>query len=342
MKASKLRNVLSTLLMLTCLGHPQQSDAVAYCALRDPVEAIRFLYPHADGHRSIVRAIDSSTREQILNLLSFSLHFNELGKHTLYTILNGTTAIGFVHVRSEPASWGLMEIAWALDPDLTVKNFMFQRCRSEDCSAQTIEKMLSVLADKSIDELRTYLTDDGQSLHAEIAQNLKIDNTEFVAAVVRSALKTIAVTQETWGDIVHKIRHDQFVKSTFDKQHIDVARISIDSDALHALKSAHNGGGSLLETSSAETYKISVNRKTVGYSAAGQWRDNYLTRTTLWAFDQNGNIVATHTVPKFFGKANENSFSELEGLNVSVSENCSTASQLMGHDLFFLARYNDN
>ena len=339
MNQSAHRLVLGLLMLSVGLSHPQPSNAIAYCALRDPVEAIRFLYPHAESHRSIVRAIDNDAREQILESLSFSLHFNELGKHTLYTILDDTKPIGFVHVRSELAPWGLMEVAWALSPDLTIKNFMFQRCRSSECSPEAIAAMLNLLADKSLEELKSYLSDNGENLTAEAAGHVSLNNKGFAAALVRSALKTIAVTGVTWADEISTIQRDALIREAFSASDIQAARAEIDEQAFQALKAVHNGGGSMLESASVVAYQVLDGDRGIGYVTSGRWHDHHQQRTTHWVFNRDGEVLSTRTVPRFAQQTYRESFEELAGLNVANAENCSTASQMMGHDMYFLASF---
>lgn len=339
MKRIKNTGVLLNLMLLTNLCLPMQVSAEAYCALRDPVEAIRFLYPHANSHRSIVRAIDSEVREKIMEELSFSLHFNELGKHTLYTILKGGETIGFVHVRSELAPWGLMEVAWALSPDLALDNFMFQRCRSAICAPETISEILSLLGGKSLDEIKDYLIDGGEALTSSIAQQVKIENKVFVASLIRSALKTIAVTGIAWKEEVESVQREKLLSSVFDTKSPQLTETKINPAALEALKNIHQGGGSLISTESVQTFSIQSDEHSIGFLASGKWRDEHAARVTHWVFDTEGRVLKTLTAPKFDHRRDTQLFQQLVGKKISVSENCSSASALMGHDLYFLASF---
>ena len=107
--------------------------ANAYCSLRDPVSAIQYLYPAATNHQSIVKVVGKEARASLSDVLPFTLHFNELGKHTLYVALNDRKPSGLIHARTELTDRGLIEIAWALDLDLSIKNFYIQRCRLAEC-----------------------------------------------------------------------------------------------------------------------------------------------------------------------------------------------------------------
>ena len=72
------------LLLLAVLLVADDLNAQAFCALRDPQRQINVLFPEATSFRSIVRTVDEAARSEVAERLPFSLHFNELGRHTLY------------------------------------------------------------------------------------------------------------------------------------------------------------------------------------------------------------------------------------------------------------------
>ncbi len=98
----------------------------AYCALRDPVRVLYEAYPDADGHRSIIRTVTIEDRAAISQVLPFTIHFDELGRHTLYVTVQEGLPLGILHVRSERGRYGLSEIAWTLNPDGQITNVAFQ------------------------------------------------------------------------------------------------------------------------------------------------------------------------------------------------------------------------
>lgn len=160
--------------LLGFLSLVQQVDARAFCALRDPISSIRLLFPESSKHHSIVRAINSDVRDKISERLPFTLHFNELGKHTLYVVDDEKQTVGFVHVRSELTQWGLVEIAWGLNPDLTVRSVHFQRCRIPDCEGKHLVDVLDLTIGKSYGELLKYISEDGQSLIPRSQKNYPV------------------------------------------------------------------------------------------------------------------------------------------------------------------------
>lgn len=182
----------------------QYSYADAYCSLRDPVAQIQQLYPQKTNQLSIVKTVDTSTRNLVkLALPSNDLHFSELGRHTLYVAMKNTEALGYVHVRSEQSKWGLVEIIWALDKDLKIKDFTFQRCRSPKKKILDNEDFKNVFIGKNYEELKTLLNSDGITANNILLDKSK-DAPELASVVLRCALKTLLITDILWGEELKK------------------------------------------------------------------------------------------------------------------------------------------
>ncbi|MCH2136859.1 MAG: hypothetical protein MK101_09800 [Phycisphaerales bacterium] len=164
------------------------SSAVAqpYCGLRDPVQGIFKAFPEATSYRSITRTLGPEHRSAIAAELPFTLHFNELGRHTVYLPLQGDRPMGLIHVRSEQGRYGLVEIGWVLGVDLHVKDVWFQRCR--DTRARTaLEQLQPVLQGATIQTLKRHL------------QGVESPEQEMI---IRSGLKTLAATWAAWREDV--------------------------------------------------------------------------------------------------------------------------------------------
>lgn len=193
---------LSALLLAGAIAESVQAQA--YCALRDPVRQIGELYP---GHSYVshVGVVTTDARKEVSNRLPFTLHFNELGSHTVYTVSKGGTKAGYVHVRPEITRWGIMEITWSLDADLSVQDFAFQRCRNRRRAILENEEFKKQLRGKSFDELLGLINQDGISLTDNGIEVNSLDE-EFAASIIRCALKTIVVTEIVWEKQVQAAR----------------------------------------------------------------------------------------------------------------------------------------
>jgi len=174
--------------------------------LRDPVAQIQQLYPQKTNQLSIVKTVDDQTRQQVkFALPSNDLHFSELGRHTLYVAMKDKQALGYVHVRSEQSKWGLVEIIWALDKNLKIKNFAFQRCRSPKRNVIDNEIFKNVFIGKNYDELKTLLSTDGITANKLLLEKAK-GAPELASVVLRCALKTLLITDILWGDELEKFK----------------------------------------------------------------------------------------------------------------------------------------
>ena len=182
---------------------PMLCNAIAFCDLRDPTHQIYELFPQANSYRSLVETVDSNVKEDVGAQLPFTLHNRELGKHTLYVALQDGQPLGLVHVRSEASDWGLIEIVWSFDLELRVKDFRFQRCREAGCQALQADQFKQHLRGKNLEELRAELGEQADSGTA--LPDIAPDNQNLARAVIRSALKTLLVTQLVWGDQVDAV-----------------------------------------------------------------------------------------------------------------------------------------
>ena len=153
--------------LVPCLlaGELAAQRSEAFCALRDPDREIRLLAPAYEKHVSLVRTISKDARSQILEEVPFAIHFDELGQHTLYVVLGEKREVlGYVHVRSESFSWGLVRIAWMMNTNLDITGYRFQRCRSRHRAELESEQTANQLIGKSPKALIAMLTPDGSAL----------------------------------------------------------------------------------------------------------------------------------------------------------------------------------
>ncbi|MDH4023038.1 MAG: hypothetical protein OEW88_06770 [Gammaproteobacteria bacterium] len=193
-----IKSFLFAFLPLTWTAVSAPAHAMPYCALRDPAHQLFDMYPLANTYRSIVHTVDDNARASVSAALPFTLHARELGEHTLYVPLQKTHSLGIVHVRTEPGEWGLVEIAWALDLDLRVRDFRFQRCRGPGCDTLPAGAFLDLLRGRQLPEIRELLSDDGTALRNRLP-GVSADEQALAVTVLRSAAKTIAVTGTVWG-----------------------------------------------------------------------------------------------------------------------------------------------
>jgi hypothetical protein len=205
MNNSHIARATTALLAVATLLLPPVAAGQAYCALRDPTPQIFSLYPEAKAYRSNVGVVDDRTRREVSNLLPFSLHSRELGQHTLYVAMAGKQPLGMVHVRSEPSDWGLVEIAWSIDVAGRIRDFRFQRCRGGACREVDSEPVRTMVRGRGLAQLRGLLSADSESLAAGELPGMTGEQRRLAAVLVRSAAKTLAVTEIVWGSQLNQL-----------------------------------------------------------------------------------------------------------------------------------------
>lgn len=193
-----MRNKIYALLVLLAVQVLMLSNAnAAFCSLRDPVAAIQILYGEEHQYRSLVATVTEEDRLAVKAQLPFTIHQSEVGRHTLYVIYKGEQHVGFLQARSEWAKWGLIEIAWAINADRSLKGFYFQRCRSPQCNDTVVQDINQQLQNKTLEELKMLLSDDGKSFSA--AGELAFTKAPSLALLaLHSALKTLVITDISW------------------------------------------------------------------------------------------------------------------------------------------------
>lgn len=199
------RNKVYVLILLLAIEVFTLSSAhAAFCSLRDPVSAIQILYKGDYQYRSLVATVTEKDRLAVKEILPFTIYQNEVSKHTLYVLYKNGEATGFLQARSEWAKWGLVEIAWGINLDRSLKGFYFQRCRSPECNDTVVKSINKELHNKSIEQLKLLLSADGEAL-SEAGESAFISSPKLSLLVLRSALKTLAITDISWSKDIEKI-----------------------------------------------------------------------------------------------------------------------------------------
>ena len=200
------------MLLVLLLSTPAMGQA--YCAMRDPVTGIFATFPEAERY---TRTIRPQLRRVIGERLPFTLHFNELGRHTMYLAMADEQPMGLLHVRSERGRYGLIEVGWGLDLGMHVHDVYLQRCRDD--------KIKAALA-----AIKTRLK--GASLNELIPMWEKAtDSAEKL--LLESAIKTIVVTKEAWGDALLPWQAAAVAEATFGPGAV-LEQVALDTSTVEA------------------------------------------------------------------------------------------------------------
>ncbi|MDJ0911103.1 MAG: hypothetical protein QNI99_18115 [Woeseiaceae bacterium] len=206
----RLASALAAAIVLLAGGTGSALADAPYCSLRDPGHQIYDMYPTATGYRSVVREINNETQIAVGRQIPFPLMQGELGQHTLYVPVEDGSPLGYIQIRSELTEWGMAEIVWALNVELEVVDFRFQRCRGRACDAVLEKGLRELIQGLDQTELIELLDGDGE-LHSSLLAELSEEERLLASVATRSAVKVIAVIESGWSNTVQELARNNSV-----------------------------------------------------------------------------------------------------------------------------------
>ncbi len=303
---------------------PLAVHAVAYCALRDPVNTIYELFPRADAYRSSVKTVGRHAREAVIDQLPFSLHFNELGRHTLYVAQRDGATIGFVHARSELGEWGLTEFAWALTPDLRIQGVKVQRARDPSLRQRVKHKLAPAVVGKDLSALQKQYGD----LAAEDSA---------AAMLVTSAMKTLVITQNVWRSEVIGLDVIGVAKQVFpeaSKSH-QLADLH-DEEAMLRLTRLELEESPIFDRSALVGYRVERDDGApLAMAVYSPFELDNPHRQLVWLIAPDGEIKAVHNQQS--GRV-DHDFQSVLGYAPESARECSTLADIAALEMATLAR----
>ena len=327
-----MRRIVSLILLAAALC--SAVHAQAFCALRDPNRQIYRLFPKATSYRSIVRTVGKDARREVGARLPFNLHFNELGRHTLYVPMRGDEALGLVHGRSEAGRWGLVEVAWGLDFDLRVINYEFQRCRDRQRDALETEGVRRRLTGADFDALRAMLSEDGDEL-APGRLPVEPAAKDLALTVLRNVLKTIAATEAAWMDDLMALRADALARELMPGAK-SLKRVTPlhDQKCLDLLRSRVGEQGTGIQRDSTSVWQVlDRDGKRLGSVITTSWQLDELTLDLICAVDREGKILELRTPDSWPTEEVERLYGEQVGESPASYETCAGPVELAVFEL---------
>lgn len=330
---------LVSMSMIVLLARPVVLFAQAYCALRDPVHEVYQLFPDATSYRSIVRTVGDRAREVVGKRLPFELHHNELGRHTLYVPVKGDVPLGIVHVRSEASKWGLVEIAWAFDVDLRLLGFRFQRCRDSTRSIVESAAFRSQIEGKTYAQLRALLT-----VESGVADSHKIrvprEAEKLAAIVLRSALKTLVVTEAVWGNDLRTIRLLARSRTAFpNAAGVQLIENPYAANVVEALRKQLGTDESGIDRTTVDVVRLTAaDDSTVGFTVRTDWRLAGDACVLWWSVSSDGTIVKIDAVGESCDRATKRALDALAGTTMDRLGECAAAVELAALEVLVVCR----
>ncbi len=311
----------------------------AYCALRDPMHDIYEMFPSATAYKTVVRTVDIDARATVDELVPVPLHVNELGRHSLYFAAKEGAPIGVVHVRSELSEWGLVEVAWALDLDLRVVDFAFQRCRSSGRDVLERAEFGDRLRGRSLEGLLELVTADAGAIRAD---RLAVDESaaSLAAVVLRCGIKTIAVTGVVWEADLRAARTLAMAHGAFENPaSVSVIDEPYTDDVVARLNARVGTDSAVVDRAGVELARVKDGRSgTLGFVARSEWMVTARPLELWWALGPDGRILRVRATGGWPDEEVGSSFEELIGGEL-IEHECSAPSDLAALEITILASH---
>ncbi len=322
--------------LLMCSATTTRLYAQAYCALRDPVHQVYEMFPDATSYRSIVRTVGDNAREEVGKRLPFKLHYNELGRHTLYVPVQEDVPLGVVHVRSEESEWGLVEIVWAFNVDLQVVGFRFQRCRDPKRSTVESGAFLAKIKGKGIDQLLAMLPEDGTKSGPRKHKKAE----ELASVTLRSALKTMVVTEAVWGQDVRTIQLLARSRNKFPQAaKVHLIENPYPPEVLDKLNDQLGANGSTINHSTVDLVRLADSQETtLGFLVRTDWKLGGSVRALWWTVSADGKILGVETGDKASAQESKKDLDSVVGATIEKLGQCATAAELAALEILVVCQ----
>ncbi len=328
---------LSVLTVLAVMPPVASAQTQAFCALRDPVRNIRDLAPRMSGYTSIVRRIGKTHRLAIDRALPFTLHFDELGQHTLYVVQEDGRPAGLVHVRSEAHTWGLVEVAWLLDFDLRIRDFRFQKCRDRGRLQIEARAFRARLNGWGTDQLLAALVPGSK---ARLALDIPAGHEALADLVLRNGAKTIAATEAVWKEDVALLKAYQAARTAFGVHVVPmvVAR-PYDEAAQVRLQEGGLGDPGDIDREKVRLFRILDGQGAgLGWVVETPWTAGQGSARVWWVLTLDGLVLSAADAALPTHDPLARAFAGFVGRTVASHEDCLTASDLAAYEVILLCR----
>ena len=191
--------------------------------------------------------------------------------------------------------------------------------------------------------MKAMLSEDGNSL-AEGKVTTSADSKELAAIVIRSALKTIAVTEFTWKQELMVIQPLYHVNQAFpETTRIEKINQPYTESVVQAFRSAFKTSSgkdsSSIQREQVELYKsIAADGQAGGFVARTPWEMDGTRLNLWWYIRKDGVISDVKSQGGWPTTKTEKAFESAVGLASDQLQKCSTAAEIAGAEVLLLVR----
>ncbi|MDP6636735.1 MAG: hypothetical protein QGG42_17685 [Phycisphaerae bacterium] len=293
MKAKSKRLLPAAALCGTVLLLASAAGA-ANCSLRNPDRQIYAIYPKATSYRSIVAKVGVQQKRVVEQAIGIPLALSDLGKHTVYIVMKGSTPIGFVHARSEVGKSGLVEFVWSVDLNLRIRDFVVERGREKHMDAIRTDAFRRKLIGAGAKQLRSLLSADGKNINTATL-NIAPEAEAIARCAILSAAKMQAIMATCFFDPLLKVRLMGNVHAFFpDTAKVTKVNAPLDASVAQAVKKTTGSESGGLDPKSLTVLRaIDKSGKTLGLLVFSKSATERSRCEMWWAVSAEGVIQAS-------------------------------------------------
>ena len=282
----------------------------ANCALRNPDRQIYEIFPEATSYRSVVALVDADLRQRIEQQLGSDLSKSDVGKHTAYLVLKDSIPIGLVHARTEAGARGSIELVWALDLGMNIKDFRVQRSREKHSNVIKADAFRQKMIGLDLAGIQSLLTAGNDDIDVAALQ-IPPSATTIAHTVVMCAVKTRIITELAFPDSMQPARMLGLVHQYF-PQAVKVTTISSGGPVSVDPSDIDGNKGSLTILRA-----IGPDERTLGVLVFTVWTAHPAQPEIWWAVSPDG-VIREVLVVGSVGDQVREKFSALVGADLSA------------------------
>ena len=286
---------LFLIVMVGVLAAPGLAGA-ANCVLRNPVRKIYQIFPDATAYRTVVAPVDDDMKRRIERVLGSPLTQTDLDKHTAYVVLKGGVPIGFVHARTENGKRGSVELVWAMDLDLTIRDFRVQRSREKHTDLIKTDAFRETMTGRDLAGLRTMLTVGNDDVNLSML-GLPQSARSIAHCVVLCGIKTRIITELAFADSFNPYRLHGLVYRYFPDT-AEVTKLSSPYPAAAEMARLIPTTPDQCDRDSFTVLRaVGPQRRLLGMLVLATWSAHPARPETWWAVSAEGAILDAFFVP---------------------------------------------
>ncbi len=295
-----------------------QAAPAANCALRQPRRQIEQIFPDFTSIKSVDAAVDKELKAEIEAVLGSELSISDVGKHTAYIVLRKGVPIGIVHARTETGSRGTIELVWAMDLDMRIKDFRVQGSREKHTDVIKSDAFRNKLVGRDLGELRRLLTagnDDVDIAALEVPASAR----KIAHDAVLCGVKTRIITDEAFAKTILPARAMGLVHRYFPTT-ARITRIATPypDGAADAMTPAGGGAPGQVDRNTFVILRaFDATGAPLGVLALAHWTAHAARPETWWAVGPEGTIRETLVVGNV-DAATRAEFADLRGADLAT------------------------